>query len=252
MPFRKSDVFRSEIITAPELLSDGYGVNSIYLSTVLVTTAVTQTITVQLPSDDVSLLFSQDYQVDPGDIVYLFGTSPGGAADGYYTIDQVLTDTSFSVNESIVNSTDGYIQFRFQSGARSVGFNPTGLPTVQANNVQDAIAELDDVKISAYDHERLRQLIHFLDNGPGKGFATAAYREILPAGEPFPTSVIWYTDSTKAQKIVEKLYTLTGIFPTSITWNMYDVDGITIVESITDTIIYSGPFEISRTRVINI
>lgn len=252
MPFRTSDVFRSEIITAPELLSDGYGVNSIYLSSVLITTSVTQTVTVQLPSDDVSLIWSQDYQVDTDDIVYIFGTSPGGVADGYYTINQVLTDVSFTVNETIPDSTDGYIQFRYPSGAKLVGFNPTGLPTVQANNVQDAIAELDDIKISAYDHERLRQLIHFLDNGPGDGFAPNAYREILPYGNPFPTSVTWYTDSGKSQKIVEKLIALAGPFPTSITWNMYAQDGVTIVESLTDTITYSGPFEIYRVRTINL
>lgn len=93
-PLRKSDVFRSEVITAPELLSDGYGVNSIYLSTVVSTTS-SGVVTVSLPSDDVSLLYSPDYQVDSGDIVWIFGTSPSGVSDGYYTINQVLSDTSF-------------------------------------------------------------------------------------------------------------------------------------------------------------
>jgi len=43
--------------------------------------------------------------------------------------------------------------------------------------------------ITASDHEILRQLIHFIDSGgPADGFASGAYKEILPTGNPFPTS----------------------------------------------------------------
>lgn len=102
------------------------------------------------------------------------------------------------------------------------------------------------------DHEILRQAIHFLEEGPGDGFATGAFKEILPLGSPFPLSIIWYFDSTKTKKIVEKLITRNSDqFPTDITVNIYDTDGITIAHSITDNITYTNTaFESSRTRTI--
>lgn len=101
-------------------------------------------------------------------------------------------------------------------------------------------------------HEALRQLIHFIDSGPATGFLSGAYREILPAADPFPTSETWYEDNTKAKKIVETLTTYAGPVPSTITWNMYDTDGTTVLATATDTITYaSGVFEISRTRTLS-
>lgn len=105
--------------------------------------------------------------------------------------------------------------------------------------------------VQASDHPGLRQLIHFIDNGPAEGFTSGAFREILPAASPFPTSVIWWTDSGKTDKIVEKLITYTGVNPTTIEWNVYDTDGSTVLATVTDTISYSGVFETSRTRAIS-
>lgn len=104
--------------------------------------------------------------------------------------------------------------------------------------------------ITADQHKTLRQLIHFIDDGPAEGFDSGAYREILPAGNPFPTSVTWYVDDTKAEKIVEKTISYTGAFPTTITWKVYDTDGSSVLATVTDTITYSGPFEVSRERAI--
>ena len=101
------------------------------------------------------------------------------------------------------------------------------------------------------EHKALRQLIHFIDEGPACGFASGAYKETLPAGNPFPTSVIWWESSSKLQKIVEKTITRTGtgtnVTPTPIVWQMFDTDGNLLV-TLTDVIVYSGVFEISRTR----
>lgn len=105
--------------------------------------------------------------------------------------------------------------------------------------------------LTAASHATLRQLIHFIDNGPAEGFASGAYREILPAADPFPTSVTWYDDATKAKKLVEKLLTYTGAFPTTIQWKIYDTDGSTVLATVTDAITYSGAFETSRTRTIS-
>jgi hypothetical protein len=105
--------------------------------------------------------------------------------------------------------------------------------------------------ITESEHETLRQLIHFLSEGPGDGFASGAYKEILPSGNPFPTSIIWYTDSTKTQKIVEKTIVRTGINPTTITWLVYNTDGITVAHTVSDNISYvNNVFEASRIRTI--
>lgn len=105
--------------------------------------------------------------------------------------------------------------------------------------------------INSSQHDSLRQLIHFINEGPGNGFTSGAFKEII--GQPFPTSIIWYIDSSKVDKIIEKLITRNdNNIPISITWNIYDTDGSTILNSITDTITYnSNIFESSRTRTIS-
>lgn len=103
--------------------------------------------------------------------------------------------------------------------------------------------------ISEAQHKALRQLIHFIDNGPAEGFATGAYREMT--GTVFPTAIIWYDQAgVGKKKIVEKLVTWTGVIPTTITWKIYDA-AETLLATVTDTVSYSGVFETSRTRAIS-
>jgi hypothetical protein len=100
-------------------------------------------------------------------------------------------------------------------------------------------------------HQALHQLIHFINTGPAKGFISGAFRETLPAGNPFPTSITWWTSSAKTAKIVEKLITRGALsLPVAITWNMYDDTGLSVIETTTDMISYSGVFETSRMRSI--
>lgn len=103
--------------------------------------------------------------------------------------------------------------------------------------------------INKAQHDILRSLIHFIDNGPAEGFASGAYRETT--GTAFPTAIIWYEDATKAKKIVSKEYTYSGAFPATITWKVYDTDGSTVLATVTDTLNYSGVFETDRTRTIS-
>lgn len=106
--------------------------------------------------------------------------------------------------------------------------------------------------ITSQQHETLRQLIHFIDEGPGDGFASGAYKEVLPTGNPFPTSITWYLDLAKTKKLVEKFVTYNSSqFPIMIQWNMYDYDGVIIVHTVIDTITYSNAFESTRTRIIS-
>ena len=58
--------------------------------------------------------------------------------------------------------------------------------------------------ITPQEHETLRQLIHFIDNGPGDGFASGAVRITSPSGSPFPTNIVWYLNGFLTTKLVEK------------------------------------------------
>lgn len=109
--------------------------------------------------------------------------------------------------------------------------------------------EVTDAQFSG--HDTLRQLIHFIDEGPGDGFDSGAYKEVI--GQPFPTSTVWYVSATKVQKIVEKLITYNvNSLPSTITWNMYNIDGVTILHTVVDTITYqNNAFESTRTRTIS-
>lgn len=261
MSFRIADVFRNNIVTVPELVSDGYGTNSIYLFANLISTSVTGVVTVDLTSiNDVSLLYEGDFQVNPGDTLYFYGTQVGGVADGYYTINTVLSDNTLLVDEPLVNSTDGYVQFRYISGANLVGFNKSNSCVITHNTVQGALEDLDAAVcggggsgITPTQHAELRQLIHLADGvgGPLEGFTTGAYRVITPSGALFPTNITWYASSAMISKIVEKNISYTVFSqPATVSWNVYDTDGVTSLAIVTDTIFYSGIFETHRLRTI--
>jgi hypothetical protein len=96
-------------------------------------------------------------------------------------------------------------------------------------------------------HKTLLQLIHFIDEGPAEGFASGATKTVS-GGVAFPTQILWRrADSTK---LVEQNITWSGPKPTTIEWKIYDTDGATVLATVTDTITYSGAFEVSRTRTI--
>lgn len=105
-----------------------------------------------------------------------------------------------------------------------------------------------EILLAPLHHAALRQLIHFIDNGPAEGFASGAYRE--NTGMVFPTAITWYDSNLPGKKkIVEKLITWTGPLATTIQWKMYDANEV-LLATVTDTISYSGVFETSRTRSI--
>ena len=110
------------------------------------------------------------------------------------------------------------------------------------------LSELGGGGLTESAHRIVRQLIHFIDEGPAEGFATNAYREVT--GSLFPSAFIWWESSAKLKKIVSREVTWTGPFPATVIWKIYDTDGSTVLATVTDTLTYSGPFETSRTRAI--
>lgn len=120
-------------------------------------------------------------------------------------------------------------------------------------SVEGAWVPLSSVSgITAAEHRELRQLIHFVDNGPAFGFLTGAFRETLPLGSPFPTTITWWESAAKLKRIVDKTIAYNpNKTPSTIQWRMFDVDGVTVIETVVDTFAYSGVFETSRTRSIS-
>lgn len=104
--------------------------------------------------------------------------------------------------------------------------------------------------ISETAHQTLRQAVHlYEEGGPWEGFTSGAYEETLPVGDPFPTSVIWWTSSAKTAKIIEETITYNGNKTlNTVEVKVYDTNGSTVLRTFTDTYAYSGVFVTSRTR----
>lgn len=101
--------------------------------------------------------------------------------------------------------------------------------------------------LSASAHKALKDLIHFLDDGPADGWASGAYREVT--GSPWPSAIVWWTSAAKTHKIVSLDITRNANKTPSVeVWKGYDTDGSTVLVTLTDTISYSGVSETSRTR----
>lgn len=116
---------------------------------------------------------------------------------------------------------------------------------------EGVVTGLSGSGITATQHKTLRQLIHFIDDGPAEGFASGAYMETLPSANPFPTSFIWWESAAKLKKIVEETVTYNSNKTIATDeWKVYDTDGTTVLATVTDAISYSGVFETSRTRTI--
>ena len=77
-----------------------------------------------------------------------------------------------------------------------------------------------------------------------------AVEETLPASATFPTSVVWYLDASKTTELLHLTYTRNGQgLATEMSWAVYNLSGL-LVLTVTDTITYSGVFEVSRTRTV--
>lgn len=97
-------------------------------------------------------------------------------------------------------------------------------------------------------HKALRDLIHFIDEGPADGFTSGAYRTTTYSG-PFITQIRWWTSAAQTASIVrlDITYNANKTIATEV-WRMYASDGTTVTLTLTDTYAYSGILETSRTR----
>lgn len=139
------DILDTEIFDAQELSSDGY---SSYLTLPLV--SISSGIFTVDPTGVLSggITIDPEFPVESGDRIYVEGATPG-SADGYYTIFNIFTNTTFNVEEVTVNSTGGNILFFHPSGASRIGVNTDNFIQISSSNVQDALEELDTALASA-------------------------------------------------------------------------------------------------------
>jgi len=227
------DILDTEIFDAQELSSDGY---SSYLTLPLVS-IFSGVFTVD-PSSILAggLTIDPEFPVESGDRVYVEGTTPG-SVDGYYTIFEILSDTTFDIEESVANSTGGNISFFYPSGASRIGVNTDNFTQISSNNVQDALEELDAAVtaggVTEIQHEALDTLVH--------NIAESSFEEATYAG-PFNrlSNVTIWTDSTKTTKVREVSFTYTGARVTTVVTIQYDEFGIA-QDTLTESITYVGP-----------
>lgn len=123
---------------------------------------------------------------------------------------------------------------------------------IDANNTVQTLTNLaaggGGGGITEAQHNALRSLAHYIDEGPTTIGFNNAYREVT--GTAFPTAIIWWTSSGKTNKIVELVITRdAGQKPTTEVWKVFDGAGATLI-TVTDTITYTGAFEASRARAI--
>jgi hypothetical protein len=251
MSIRKEDLYDLDFLDAAELESDG---TSIYLSGELLSVE-SNVGTVTLVNTE---LTSRDNPVESGDYVRITGTS----VDGEYTVNQVLGDNRFSVVESIGNwSGSGGIVFIYPSGASKIGYDVRGKVITTVNNVGGSLGQIDTLLsggnvgdylsssggIPGWVSEDSVRKVWKLWNGGYEGYS-GCYKEVGVG--IFPESIIWYTDVGKSHKIIEKIYSYNSNKTIStIVWKLYLGD--VIIRTITESINYSGIFEINRTRLIS-
>jgi hypothetical protein len=82
------------------------------------------------------------------------------------------------------------------------------------------------------------------------GLIATAYKETLPAGAAFPTTGTWWVSAAKLRKLIELTVTRdSSQRPVTEVWRIYGPTGL-VSQTVTDTIVYVGAFEFSRTRVV--
>lgn len=79
------------------------------------------------------------WQIDTGDFVVITGSS---AADGTYTVDEIIDHQNFLVNESIPDSTGGLLTVYHPPASNNVGVNPTPLTFTNSSILQEVLEEM--------------------------------------------------------------------------------------------------------------
>src|ERR1700687_1179323 len=109
----KADLTDADVYDASELSTDGT-VGYLTVS-ITATTCGTKTVIISLAGDGEGILYSKDHPVAINDKVVITATS-GGLGNGTFTVATVVSDTSFTVVETIGTSTGGSASFKYLPG----------------------------------------------------------------------------------------------------------------------------------------
>ena len=140
----KEDLRDVDFVDAEELASDGYFV---YRTGILTsTTLATQTVLIN-QQDSLDVLNNVDNSIEENDRIYISGST---AADGYYTVGLILDDTSFTVNELILDSVGGTIFYMHPAGSTKIGVDTTLLDNSDGENLQEVLQDLDQAITDGY------------------------------------------------------------------------------------------------------
>jgi len=127
------DLRDAGVVDAVELASAGAAADE-YLSGSVVS-VVSGLVTVSAMT-----LVNPDEPLENLDIFVLSGATAG---DGAYTVDTIDSGTTFTVNESIADSTGGSASFRHPAGATKVGVDPTNLSQSEQDTLQGVMEDID-------------------------------------------------------------------------------------------------------------
>jgi hypothetical protein len=175
---------------------------------------------------------SSDNSISPNSIsIYFYYSIPGEAISTTHPYSWELTQTQ---------NVDLYYPYR----ERLDLLDENAFRTITSNGVLNSV---DGYGVTEQEHAALRQLIHFIDDGPAEGFITGAFKETI--GGAFPVQEIWWESASKLNRIVQIDITRNDKQqPVIIDWKMY-YNGVQS-SRIIDSIQYNGIFETSRTRSI--
>lgn len=133
--------------------------------------------------------------------------------------------------------------------------NPPVLHTTQHSNHNDSISAIEQklgIDFSAVSSSvdfGLRVIEQVWMTHPAGGYKETSY-----ISTAFPSQIIWFTDSSKTIKLIEKNISYGPAnkkFVTQLEWKLYDgTASNTLKRTIIDSITRNGAFEVSRTRTI--
>jgi len=213
----------SAIIEEDELASGGVQSPS-YSGPFTIISVVSSTKIITLDStgyDGTTELSSE--RISHGDIIVI----TEGSAAGTYTVNQIINETSFSVNESIPNASSGSLSFYYPSACTKIGKDIISKPnTFRSNNLEQILNDLDE------------------ENDGG-------YSEITYTNGVFVSKITVWNSVAKNKKRSEINYTYSSSpFVSQVIKNIYNENGDTIIATITTDISYSNGIIVNINSVV--
>jgi hypothetical protein len=153
-----------------------------------------------------------------------------------------VTPNRAQISFVVMNATgDGFqLVVAVDMNGKSFNYYSVERGYLLTSNEQDFFQESGASDLTADQHKTLRQLIHFLDDGPGDGFSTNPYFEPKNGAGPWNYGGVWWESSLKLKKLAEKTVNRNANkTPSTVIWMVYAADGSLLITA-TDTYAYTG------------